>query len=314
MLCMILFFNAALSFVVQYYKQNVYVPIHTTTQFAFKCTTNLPKAISSDWEWKNDHLNMSGPWTMFLPKSISDIPLIISNNEINPTMLFLDPSGRVSSTESGSTNSGFFLLDSMPSESLSDGRRFACVLASGFRYHNLRLVLLGRVFMSNKPIISELNNIIQLKSAIFIGHAFIEHYENKDRDEILHRLRHRISMVDIHYNEIDPINWKFVSMDGIGNPLRNLYGNDNWRWLGPTIGYRMLQDTKNDYFDKQTHMYHSNTAQNTYNYFDPEISEAPKIADVNKILGNIFNKAFATKCTINKPLNCDKIIEEVNCV
>ncbi|CDR94390.1 hypothetical protein, conserved [Babesia bigemina] len=220
--------------------------------------------------WKADRADIPGPWRIFYPLSLKDTVGLYPNVNIRPSVLFCDITGAVTGPEHPDSGKGSFLLDAGDSVDIDDGesfvhnRKFATVLLSGKNFSNIRLVLLGRMFYSKTYVLNELKGVVRMRSAMFVGQAFVESYvcatakqhmpsqRNPSVTEALHRIKRRITVVgataarrirsqlDRQGNEVDPLTWELQPLNAPGSPFRWMHGTDKWKLLGPCTAYRVL--------------------------------------------------------------------------
>ncbi|ORM39382.1 uncharacterized protein BXIN_3052 [Babesia sp. Xinjiang] len=183
---------------------------------------------ASLYQWKCDMADIPGAWHIYYPLSLKDTVGLSPNAGLRPSVLFCDISGSVTGPQHPDSGKGAFVLDAGESVDVDDSesyvhnRRLAMIMLSGKNYSNIRLVLLGRIFYSKNYVLNELNGLVQMRAAMFIGQAFVETY------------------LDSEGNEVDPLTWEYQALNERGSPFRWMHGNDKWKLLGPFTSYRVL--------------------------------------------------------------------------
>ncbi|KAF5153453.1 putative integral membrane protein [Theileria parva strain Muguga] len=224
-------------------------------------------------EWRKDMADTVGVWSIFYPYDLYKAEAFLPGADIRPNLLFLDIAGRVRGPGDYGSPEGCYILDSKEYHHLEDSnnlvhsRRCVMVMYGRVRYSNLRLVLAGRMFYAGGLALEGLDPLLNATSAIFLGHTFLESYKNEVYAEKMKTLKRKVSFIDKQGNEINPVNWEYQKLDGLGSSFRWMHGNSKWKLVGPFTCYKSFGVNYNTGSDNSFFPEYADDA--IYNVFDP---------------------------------------------
>ncbi|GBE60448.1 hypothetical protein, conserved [Babesia ovata] len=275
--------------------------------------------------WKADRADIPGPWRIFYPLSLKDTVGLSPNVNLRPSVLFCDITGAVTGPEHPDAGKGSFILDAGESVDIDDGesfvhnRKFGMIILSGKNYSNLRLVLLGRMFYSKTYVLRELKGVVRMRSAMFLGQAFLESYVRH-----IHNIVHIVAEKSCCHgsaaqdqkkdhcgsegNEVDPLTWELQPLNAPGSPFRWMHGTDKWKLLGPFTAYRVLGPGVK--VPHKPMIYDKYNMKDLYNMVDPlKLNKTPYTAP-EKIEEETWRVIQALFEPTDKPMNEFRVTDQ----